>query len=224
MDYVLCSAMGYLIGCINPAYFIAKLYGYKDIRNEGSGNAGASNIGFLVGRNMGIIVALLDISKAILSVWLAKTLFMKLIYARVVAGSSTVLGHMFPINMKFRGGKGLASLGGFIIAMNVILFVIIFAVFAAVSLITDYLVFGMLSAVIIFPVAIAITEDIISGLIISVVSVAMVLKHRLNFYRIRKGLEYKISFMWNEKARDEFKEYYLSYYGENANPHSRPID
>ena len=221
MQYILCSATGYLIGCINPAYLMAKLYGYKDIRKEGSGNAGASNIGFLLGRKMGIFVALLDIFKAVIAISLAKVMFYRLAYSKVIAGSFAVIGHMFPFNMGFRGGKGLASFGGFVLAINVWLFFIMCIVFAAVILITDYLVFGMLSAVIIFPLFMAFTVDITSGLIISCVSVLMIIKHRINFQRSGKGLEYKISFLWNVEAKNEFKDKYLAYYGMNPEDGSK---
>lgn len=211
MDYICCSLLGYVFGCFNPAYLVAKMYGYGDIREEGSGNAGASNAGLLMGRHVGIAVALMDIFKAVISMSLASAIFPHFTRGEILAGSFTVLGHMFPINMRFRGGKGLAAFAGVVLMTDARLFCAMCLMFAMIILITDYLVYGVVTAIAVFPVVLAATQNLFSGLIVMSVSIMMLLKHRINFRRIGMGLEYKISYIWDKEAREEFKKNYEKY-------------
>ena len=115
MSVVVCSAMGYLIGTINPAYIFGKLRGF-DIRERGSGNAGATNVVLIMGKLAGLVCALLDIFKSYAAYKLARLLFPMLTFAGILAGCACVLGHIFPVWMHFSGGKGLACIGGLILA------------------------------------------------------------------------------------------------------------
>ncbi|MBQ4111933.1 MAG: glycerol-3-phosphate acyltransferase, partial [Clostridia bacterium] len=106
MKYVLCLLIGYVTGTINPSYIIARLRGF-DIREKGSGNAGASNALILFGKVLGIGCALFDIAKAAFAIWLCGRLFPGLAYSLAITGVACILGHVFPFYMKFKGGKGL---------------------------------------------------------------------------------------------------------------------
>lgn len=112
------AGLGYAIGNLNPAYVMGLRKGY-DIRKKGSGNAGATNLMILEGKKAGAFVMCFDISKAAVSVGLARKLFLQSKYAGEAAGAACVLGHMYPALMHFRGGKGLACLGGVILAFGV---------------------------------------------------------------------------------------------------------
>ena len=90
-----------------------------DIRKKGSGNAGATNLMILEGKKAGAFVMCFDISKAAVSVGLARKLFAQSKFAGEAAGAACILGHMYPALMRFRGGKGLACLGGVILAFGV---------------------------------------------------------------------------------------------------------
>lgn len=105
---ILCLFLGYGLGSFSPSYLIGKLRGY-DVRKSGSGNAGASNTVILVGKAVGFLVAILDILKASCAWWLCAALFPELRLAGILGGVAAILGHMFPIWLHFKGGKGLAA-------------------------------------------------------------------------------------------------------------------
>ena len=111
MAYFLSVLIGYAFGCINPAYLLGRAKGHN-VKKEGSGNAGASNAAILLGVRWGVIVALIDIFKAFFSMRIAGALFPGVPFAPVCAGSACIMGHLYPVTMRFRGGKGLAALGG----------------------------------------------------------------------------------------------------------------
>ena len=111
MEFIVCGIMGYLFGNINPAYIISKRRGF-DIRSKGSHNAGASNMVIVVGKKAGAITAILDIAKAYLSATFAAILFPSYRIAKEIAALFCILGHIFPVAIKFKGGKGLACIAG----------------------------------------------------------------------------------------------------------------
>lgn len=201
MKYILCILIGYLIGTVNPSYIIAKVRGF-DIREKGSKNAGASNALILFGKVLGIGCALFDIAKATLAIWLCGKLFPELTYSFAVTGVSCILGHVFPFYMKFRGGKGLACLGGMILAFDWRVFLIMLACEIVVAIVTNYICFVPLSASMVFPIVYGIIRhDWWGALILCLVIPVMFFKHKENLKRIKQKTEMPFSFLWNkEKA------------------------
>lgn len=122
MVRVLCVVIGYFFGCFQTAFFYGKLKGI-DIREHGSGNAGTTNTLRVLGTKAGIIVFAGDMLKSILAALLVKALFgssypeIKTLLV-LYAGVGCVLGHNFPFYMKFKGGKGIATTGGLMIALH----------------------------------------------------------------------------------------------------------
>ena len=199
MKYVFCILTCYFIGAINPSYIIAKLRGF-DIREKGSKNAGASNALIMFGKAVGVLCALFDIAKAAIAVWLCGKLFPGLEYSFAVAGVSCILGHIFPFYMNFRGGKGLACLGGTILAFDWRVFLIMFACAIVVALVTKYICFVPLTASVVFPVVYGIMKsDLWGALILCIVIPVMIYKHRENLARIKNGTELRLSFLWNKE-------------------------
>ena len=206
MKYVLCILIGYLIGAINPSYIIAKLRGF-DIREKGSKNAGASNALILFGKVLGIGCALFDIAKATFAIWLCGKLFPELTYSFAVTGVACILGHVFPFYMKFRGGKGLACLGGMILAFDWRVFLIMLAAEIVVAIATDYICFVPLTASAVFPIVYGIMrQDARGALIIAVILPLMIYQHKENLKRIKQKTEMPFSFLWKkEKALEKTK-------------------
>ena len=204
MKYVLCMLIGYLIGAINPSYSIAKLRGF-DIRERGSGNAGASNALILFGKLLGVGCALFDIAKAAIAIWLCAKLFPELPYCFAVTGTSCILGHVFPFYMRFRGGKGLACLGGMILAFDWRVFLIMLAAEIIVAIVTDYICFVPLTASAVFPIVYGIMrQDARGALIIALILPLMIYKHKENLKRIKQKTEMPFSFLWKkEKALEK---------------------
>ena len=199
MPIVISALFGYLIGGINPAYLIAKYKGF-DIRKRGSGNAGASNAVITMGKKVGAISAILDIFKAYLSVTIAGVLFPNVSLAKVVMGISCILGHIFPIYMRFRGGKGLASLGGVILAFHPIVFVILLSVELIIVLIVDYICIVPITASVAFPfIYMSMTKDSIGAILYGLLAIVIFSKHIENLKRIRSGTEAHFSFLWRRK-------------------------
>lgn len=188
MGYVIIILLGYLLGCSNLAVYIAR---FKKVDlHSGSGNPGASNATILMGWGAGIAVAVHDIGKAYLAVFLAKLLFPGLYGAAEAAGVACVLGHIFPFYLKFKGGKGFASYVGMTLALNWKFALIVIVVIAVVTLITDYLVVGTFTTIVAVPVYIGISSrSWLAAAILCVGTAVIFFKHRENIVRLIKGTE-----------------------------------
>lgn len=203
MEYLYCALIGYLIGTLNPAYFMGKSSGF-DIREKGSGNAGASNVVILFGKAKGALCALLDIVKACFTIWLTGMLFPDFSHSFAVTAAACILGHVFPFYMKFRGGKGLACLGGVVLMYDLRVFMILLAVEIVIALLTNYICFVPLTASVIFPLVYAIiTEDIWGMIILALAGSVIIARHIENIKRIRSGREAHLSYLWNKNAEIE---------------------
>ena len=211
MAFILCASMGYLIGNINPSYIWGLLRGF-DIRGRGSGNAGASNATMVMGKAVGGICAVLDIFKSFFAYRLARLLFPALTYAAILASVCCVLGHIFPFWMNFSGGKGLASMGGMVLAHDWRLFLILLAAEAALALIVNYICVMPLSLCLIFPIIYGVqTHDIIGVLLLLLLIPVVFFKHLPNLQRIAAGKEVRLSWLWNAQSeearvRDKFSD------------------
>lgn len=115
MEYLLCALVGYGLGCISPSWMISQIK-HTDIQKSGTGNLGTTNAFIHFGKGWGSLVLICDMAKAFLAVKLCVWLFPGFALAGVIAGCMAVIGHIFPFYNHFRGGKGIASFGGFILA------------------------------------------------------------------------------------------------------------
>lgn len=189
MEYALVILLAYLLGCSNMALYISKIK-KLDLRAGGSGNLGASNATALMGWRTGATVAVHDIGKSALAVVLAKLMFPQFPLIGAVAGVASVLGHIFPFYLKFKGGKGFASYIGMTLALNWKLALVIMALVLIVTLITDYIVVGTTLTILSVPTYLGIAEhSILLALILCVATVVIIYKHRMNYVRIYKGTE-----------------------------------
>ena len=201
MAYILIVLAAYLIGCSNLALYISKMK-RVDIRTGGSGNLGASNATALLGWRIGILVALHDIGKAALAVMLAKLYFPELPLAGAVAGVASVLGHIFPFYLKFKGGKGFASYFGMTLALNWKFALVIAVLVLLVTVITDYIVAGTTLTIVTVPVYLGIAEhSVLLALMLCIATAVIVYKHRMNYVRIYKGTEIGLRSVMKGKHR-----------------------
>ena len=201
MAYLLIVLAGYLLGSSNLALYISKMK-KVDIRTGGSGNLGASNATALLGWRIGILVALHDIVKAALAVMLAKLYFPDLPLAGAVAGVASVLGHIFPFYLKFKGGKGFASYFGMTLALNWKFALVIAVLVLLVTVITDYIVAGTTLTIVTVPVYLGIAEhSVLLALTLCIATAVIVYKHRMNYVRIYKGTEIGLRSVMKGKHR-----------------------
>jgi len=187
--YLGVALAAYLLGCSNMALYLSKAKGI-DLRKGGSGNLGASNAMILMGWAAGILVALHDIGKAVISVLLARYLFPDVANIGAVAGVAAVLGHIFPFYLKFKGGKGFAAYLGMTLALRFRFALIILVAVVLITLITDYIALGTFTTVIAVPVYTGIAEQsAIAACILLIATFAIIYKHRENIVRMANGTE-----------------------------------
>ena len=195
---ILCLLIGYLLGSLSPAFLAGKLRGY-DVRESGSGNAGASNTVILVGRFAGLIVALLDILKAACAWWLCAALFPLLRLAGILGGVGAILGHMFPVWLHFRGGKGLACLGGVVLAYDWRSLLIMLAIAIVIGAVSNYVAVATVSMSVIWPVYYGLRTAFWLGAgVLLTPALPILLRHLVNFRRIRNGEELRLRNLWKK--------------------------
>ena len=204
MGYLFAIILGYLLGCSNLAYYISRA-AEKDIRQSGTGNLGASNATILFGWKAGVAVGLHDIGKSVLAVVLAKLLFPELEHAGAAAGVASVLGHIFPFYLKFKGGKGTASFWGMTLALNWKLALAVGVLMILVTILTDYLVIGTFSTIVAVPAYLGLfLHNLMLMAIVCLASITIFWKHRENIGRMLRKEEIGLrSTLRGEKRYDK---------------------
>jgi acyl phosphate:glycerol-3-phosphate acyltransferase len=194
--YFITAALSYLLGSIPFGYLLVRVFCGEDVRSSGSGNIGATNVA-RKSPALGIATLLLDASKGIAAVLLTKSLFAepheKLLLT--TAAFFAVLGHLFPLWLKFRGGKGMATgLGSFaLIAPKSILCMV--GVFVVVVVIFRYVSLGSVVAAVLLPILawrLHESADPKQLLLLAAASIFIIWKHRQNISRIAAGTEPKL--------------------------------
>jgi len=199
---VLILFAAYLLGSMPSSVWIGRLFYNIDVREYGSGNAGATNTFRVLGKKAGIPVLILDILKGFLAVRMATILPIKqspegFMNFQIVLGIAALIGHIFPIYVGFRGGKGIATLLGFLIAIAPNAAIMSIAVFGAVFFMFRYVSLASIIAAIAFPfIVIFILKTTFPILIIFSLLIAfmVVLTHQKNIQRLIRKEESKIKF------------------------------
>lgn len=198
---LLVAALAYLIGSFATAVWAGKIFHGTDVREHGSGNAGATNVIRVLGWKTGVPVLLVDILKG----WVAAMLpvFMNmadhgsamLTNYQIIAGLATVAGHIYPVFAGFRGGKGVATIFGVLLAIHPLVTISCFGVFLCVFLISGYVSLGSMTAGITFPLLLFFvfdTQSVYLKIFSVVVAIALLYTHRNNIRRLLKGEESKL--------------------------------
>ena len=134
---VLCIIIPYLIGSINPSIIISRKKYNEDIRSYGSGNAGATNTLRTYGKKMAVLILMLDMLKAVVAI-LFGAFLLTMDMGGPIAALFVVVGHMFPIYYKFKGGKGVDCTGICILMLSPVPFPILLVIFIAIALLTRF--------------------------------------------------------------------------------------
>jgi len=200
--------LAYLIGSIPTSVWVGKLFYGIDVREHGSGNAGATNTIRVLGYRAGIPVMLVDVMKGLLAVQLvhifphASFSADTVIYIEIALAASAVLGHIFPVYVGFRGGKGVGTLAGAAIALYPLALLVVLGVFIITLAISRYVSLSSILGALIFPLAVVfITGQHHPGLVVLSVLVAVFvpLTHLKNIKRLMKGEENRFDFSRKDK-------------------------
>lgn len=207
----LCIIVPYLIGSINPSIIISRRIYKEDIRSYGSGNAGTTNTLRTYGTKMAVLILVLDMLKAALALFFGIFLLTRGV-GGAIAAIFVVLGHMFPIYYKFKGGKGVACTAICILILSPVTFPIILAVFIIIAVLTRYVSLASIICAMLFPFLnhVFYVEQIedktvhtnpgitLAALLIGALVVFM---HRENMKRLMEGKESKFSFKKTDKHK-----------------------
>jgi glycerol-3-phosphate acyltransferase PlsY len=182
----------YLLGSFSFAVIVVRLKTGKDIRTEGSGNAGATNVLRGYGKGLAALVAAADVGKGAAAVLLVRLVTADPRYA-AAAGVAAVVGHVFPIFYGFRGGKGVATAVGVFLALAPLAMLVGLAIFFLVVIVTRYVSLGScVTAVLLPPLAGLFHAPSAVLAAAAIVAVLIVLKHRENLERLARGEERKV--------------------------------
>jgi glycerol-3-phosphate acyltransferase PlsY len=196
---LLLALAGYLLGSIPFGLLLAKIFGGKDVRQHGSGNIGATNVSRVAGPLAGILTLVFDTAKGAAAVWLAARLTENSATAMISAGLAALIGHCFPVWLKFHGGKGVAAALGVFLALCPWAALAALVLFLLVVLFWRYVSLGSLSAAAAMPLLIyflwapghAPALVIMLGTLFAVALIFF--KHYANLQRLLDGTEPRYS-------------------------------
>ena len=209
MHIILPILVAYLLGSIPTAVWVGKWFYGVDVRNEGSGNAGASNTIRVLGLKAGIPVIINDVLKGYLAMLFAPMIWTQFStgnispYLILAAAAAVVLGHTFPVFAGFRGGKGVATLLGVAIGLFPAAAGITVLIFASIFISTRYVSLGSIIAAICFPLLVIFLFEppfVVYYSLAVAAAVFIPITHRKNIKRLLQGTESKISFKKKSKT------------------------
>ena len=188
MDYLVVGIISYLMGSIPFGLILTKIFLNKDIREIGSGNIGATNALRTGNKLIGYSTLIFDIAKAIVPVIYVKINYPDLIY---VASFCAFLGHVFPIWLKFKGGKGVATYVGILFSINIILGLIFVVSWGLVFLLFRYSSLSSIIGSMSVPIYILITGQINNAIFFAIMFILIFFTHRENIKRLKNKEESK---------------------------------
>lgn len=212
--YIMCAistlilmTVGYLLGSINTSIIVSRIFFGEDVRNYGSGNAGATNVLRTYGKKSAALTLLGDVLKTVIAVvagrFIGFPIMFAAAYGEVLYGISfagyitalfCVIGHTFPIYYKFKGGKGVLCAATAIAILSPITFVVLMVIFLIIVIGTKFVSLGSVIAVMAYPLLLHKMEGTsICTLLAMMIAALVVYNHRTNIKRLLNGKESKIS-------------------------------
>jgi len=188
MEYIIVVLTAYLMGSIPFGLILTKIFLKKDIRVIGSGNIGATNVLRTGNKLIGYSTLILDIAKAIIPVIYAKIHFPELIY---IASLCAFLGHVFPLWLKFKGGKGVATYVGILFSINILLGIIFVVCWGVIFLISKYSSLSSIIGSLSIPVYLLITGQSNGVIFFGIMFILIFFTHRENVKRLKNKEESK---------------------------------
>jgi glycerol-3-phosphate acyltransferase PlsY len=203
-SFLICAIGGYILGSIPFGLVLTRICGYGDIRKIGSGNIGATNVLRTGRKDLALLTIILDASKAGIAAALAFN-FIEIkdyiflgfathtnIVASLIAGSMAIIGHNFPIWLKFKGGKGVASTFGLLVAINWQLSLLALVTWLIMAFTTRYSSLSAITATILVPIYAYFILTPVHSIFIGAIALLILIRHKDNITRLVKGEESKI--------------------------------
>ena len=186
---------GYLLGSISTGVVLSRLFAKTDIRSQGSGNAGTTNMLRVLGRKMALLTFIGDMLKGIIAVFIGKWLIGGEL-GGLFGVVGAVLGHYYPLYFGFKGGKGIATSFGSLLFVFPVQALLAFAVFLILVAVTHYVSVGSIAAAITLPLLIVITrfQEPTLWIITVCIGASVVWRHRANIKRLMNHTENKLDF------------------------------
>ena len=190
------AVIAYFLGGLPFGYWFVRLSLGKDIRTVGSGNIGATNVQRTAGTKAGIAVLLLDIAKGALAVWIGATLTHNLPLGIAVAAVAVMLGHCYPVLLKFKGGKAVACYVGAFLYIAPLALLAAVPIFVLTVWLSRHVSLGSIVGVIVFPLLLLVIQHPAPPILVaSVIAAALIVyRHKANIMRLRQGTEGVFSF------------------------------
>ncbi len=191
----------YILGSIPSAVWAGRVFHGIDVREHGSGNAGATNVIRVLGWKTGVPVLVFDMVKGFLAAMLPKLFHLApeesamLVNIQIFTGLMAIIGHIFPVFARFRGGKGVATMFGILLAIHPPVTLLCLGVFLIFFLSTGIVSIGSMAAGIAFPVLLLTlfnTPSVFFRIFSVLVAVALIVTHRKNIQRLLKGEEKRL--------------------------------
>lgn len=193
MKTILVIISCYLLGSIPFGYIVGKLFKGVDIREYGSGNIGAANAFRILGTSLASLVIIGDIGKGIFSIYLVQYLNIDSFLIITIAGLAVICGHDWSVFLGFKGGKGIATTFGVIVALNPIISILAVVVWVIVIIITRYASLSSILAVISIMLFTILFKQPYEYIVLSAIIILLsIFKHKENIERLRTGKERKI--------------------------------
>lgn len=203
-ENLLALAIAYLIGSIPSAVWIGKAMCGIDVREYGSGNAGATNTFRVLGKKAGIPVLIVDIAKGYFALQLAQVIgnylpgTQQYVNFKLALGIAALLGHIFPVFAGFRGGKGVATLLGILIGVQPVAALICTGIFIVILMLSGYVSLSSMSTALAYPfiIMLVLNETIPTVNIFAMaVTVLVLITNQKNIERLLRGTESKVAFL-----------------------------
>lgn len=192
MTEILLIIVAYLMGSIPSGVWIGKLFFQTDIRNHGSGNSGTTNTYRVLGKTAGTIVLIMDIAKGTIPVLLA--LWLGVSVHPMVIGLFAIIGHVYPIFAGFKGGKAVATTAGVALGAQPLFVFFLLFVFVFILYTSSMVSLASVLTFIIAAIASLFIGDWVFSVIVWLAMILVIVRHRSNIERIRKGEENKVPF------------------------------
>ncbi len=202
----------YILGSVPFGLIISKLRSKKDIRKEGSGNIGSTNVARVVGFGWGMLTVLLDVSKAVLPLLILRLFFLDIngfpdVYILCGVGFASVIGHIFPVFLLFRGGKGVAVFIGVMLVLLPVETLIFLGIYVLILAVSRYSSLASMFSVACFPfiiiLAIGVDFQSLPFILLSVLlEIVIIIKHLPNIKRLKEGKEHRFSFKKGKTAEN----------------------